>query len=66
MKGKNRPSKRHRKKQTNIIEVRKPGLKHRLQEEEERKRKAAEVKEQKEEAALAQVPRALQRFYKKS
>lgn len=33
MKGKNRPSRRHRKKQTNIIEDRKPAIKQRQQEE---------------------------------
>lgn len=33
MKGKNRPSKRHRKKQTNIIEERKPGVKQRMREQ---------------------------------
>lgn len=33
MKGKNRPSKRHRKKQTNIIEEKKPAIKQRMKEE---------------------------------
>lgn len=33
MKGKNRPSRRHRKKQANIIEERKPSIKQRMREQ---------------------------------
>jgi U3 small nucleolar RNA-associated protein 7 len=33
MKGKNRPSRRHKKKQTNIIEEKKPQIKERIKEE---------------------------------
>uniref|UniRef100_A0A7S0WQI7 BING4 C-terminal domain-containing protein n=1 Tax=Chlamydomonas leiostraca TaxID=1034604 RepID=A0A7S0WQI7_9CHLO len=61
MKGKNRPSKRHRKKQTNIIEERKPGVKQRMREQEERKAKAKKG----QSPAPEDVPRALERFYKK-
>jgi U3 small nucleolar RNA-associated protein 7 len=59
MKGKNKPSRRQRKKQLNIIEDKKPAVLARMREEEERKRAAAEAEK---EQRLAAVPRALQRF----
>ncbi|MEW5304015.1 MAG: hypothetical protein WDW36_006654 [Sanguina aurantia] len=63
MKGKNRPSKRHRKKQTNIIEERKAGVKERIKQEEvDKKKEAADAERAK---AVENVPSALLRFYKK-
>ena len=61
LQGKNRPSKRHRKKQTNIIEERKGQVQQRM--DEEAKRRAA--KAEREAAAVPEgVPKALERFYK--
>ncbi|GLI58833.1 hypothetical protein VaNZ11_000597 [Volvox africanus] len=61
MKGKNRPSRRHRKKQNNIIEDRKPAVKERQKEEAARRKEATE----KSEAAIPKdAPRAVRRFYK--
>lgn len=60
MKGKNRPTRRQKKKQMNIIEDKKPMLKINMQEEErERLAAAKEAKRQK----LETVPRALHRLY---
>ncbi|KAL6757695.1 WD40-repeat-containing domain protein [Haematococcus lacustris] len=70
MKGKNRPSKRHRKKQTNIIEERKPVVKQRMKEQEQQRaqalQEAAQHKAASAAAAIANVPRALQRMYTKA
>ncbi|GIL70431.1 hypothetical protein Vretimale_3566 [Volvox reticuliferus] len=61
MKGKNKPSRRHRKKQNNIIEDRKPAIKERQKEEAARRKEAAE----KNETAIPKdAPRAVRRFYK--
>lgn len=64
MKGKNRPSRRHRKKQTNIIEDRKPAIKQRQQEEEARRKEVEQRRA--EQAALipSDAPKAVRRFYK--
>ncbi|PSC71469.1 WD40 repeat [Micractinium conductrix] len=64
MKGKNKPTRRQRKKQANIIEEKKPEIKARMREQ----GVAAEYghKRQAEEADVpADVPRALHRFFKK-
>lgn len=61
--GKNKPSRRQRKKQQNVIEERKPAMKARMREQ----GVAAEHghKQQREEPEVpADVPRALHRFYK--
>ncbi|PNH04286.1 putative U3 small nucleolar RNA-associated protein 7 [Tetrabaena socialis] len=62
MKGKNKPSRRHRKKQSNIIEDRKPSVKQKQQEEATRKKEAAQKKA--EDAIPEDAPRAVRRFYK--
>ncbi|GLC43907.1 hypothetical protein PLESTB_000921800 [Pleodorina starrii] len=62
MKGKNKPSRRHRKKQSNIIEDRKPTIKERQKEEATRKKEAAQKKA--ETAIPEDAPRAVRRFYK--
>ncbi|KXZ55840.1 hypothetical protein GPECTOR_2g1391 [Gonium pectorale] len=56
MKGKNRPSRKHRKKQSNIIEDRKPTVKERQKQEAERKKEAAAKKA--ENAIPEDAPRA--------
>jgi U3 small nucleolar RNA-associated protein 7 len=64
MQGKNKPSRRQRKKQANIIEERKPLVKARMREQ----GVSAEHghKQQRAEAAVPEgVPRALHRFFKK-
>ncbi|EFJ50965.1 hypothetical protein VOLCADRAFT_103611 [Volvox carteri f. nagariensis] len=56
MKGKNKPSRRHRKKQSNIIEDRKPSIQERQKEEAVRRKEAAQKKSQ---AAIPEdAPRA--------
>ncbi|KAG2498320.1 hypothetical protein HYH03_003580 [Edaphochlamys debaryana] len=62
MKGKNRPSKRHRKKQTNIIEERKPTVKERQKQEADRRKEAAAKKA--ETVIPEDAPRSVRRFYK--
>lgn len=60
MKGRNKPTRRQKKKQMNIIEDKKPLLRAKIQEEERaRKEVAQEAKRQK----LESVPRALHRLY---
>jgi U3 small nucleolar RNA-associated protein 7 len=59
MKGKNKPTRRHRRKQLNVIEDKKPAVRARMDEEAARKAAAAEAAR---EERLASVPRALQRF----
>eukprot|EP00775_Hariotina_reticulata_P010913 gene10913-11067_t len=60
MKGRNKPTRRQKKKQLNIIEDKKPVIRAKIQEEERlRKEEAREVKRQK----LESVPRALHRLY---
>lgn len=64
LQGKNKPSRRQRKKQANIIEERKPVIKARMREQ----GVSAEHghKQQRAEAAVPEgVPRALHRFFKK-
>ncbi|EFN58765.1 hypothetical protein CHLNCDRAFT_29762 [Chlorella variabilis] len=64
MKGKNKPSRRQRKKQANIVEERKPGIKARMREQ----GVSAEFghKQPRAEPGVpADVPRALHRFFKK-
>ncbi|GIL47302.1 hypothetical protein Vafri_4155 [Volvox africanus] len=61
MKGKNRPSRRHRKKQNNVIEDRKPAIKERQKQEAARRKEAAGKKEA---AIPGDAPRAVRRFYK--
>ena len=61
MKGKNKPTRRQRKKQQNIIEERKPSIKASIRDEQReklarKKRQLAKVEET--------VPRALHRFFK--
>jgi len=63
MKGKNRPSKRHRKKQGNIIEDKQPEVVKRMREQAER-RAAADAARAVRDATMAEQPRALHRFYK--
>ncbi|KAF8069492.1 utp7 [Scenedesmus sp. PABB004] len=60
MKGRNKPTRRQKKKQLNIIEDRKPALRAKLQEE-ERERK--EVAQDEKRRKLETVPRALHRLY---
>lgn len=62
--GKNKPSRRQRKKQANIVEERKPGIKARMREQ----GVSAEFghKQPRAEPGVpADVPRALHRFFKK-
>ncbi|KAF6265288.1 WD40-repeat-containing domain protein [Scenedesmus sp. NREL 46B-D3] len=60
MKGRNKPTRRQKKKQMNIIEDKKPAIRAKIQEEERaRKDVAQETKRQK----LESVPRALHRLY---
>ena len=59
MKGKNKPTRRQRRKQANVIEDKKPAVLARMREEEERRRAAAEEEKRRRVEA---VPRALQRF----
>lgn len=73
MKGKNRPSRRRRKKQENIIEERKPEIKARMREQGvsaehggKAKERAAADRAAADAEALAAVPRALHRFAMKS
>lgn len=63
MKGKNRPTRRHAKKQINIIEEKKPKVQQRMKEEAER-RKAAKEKAEAKPQLPADAPRSLARFYK--
>lgn len=64
MKGKNRPSKKHRKKQINIVEEKKPEVLKRLREEELRKRhQEREDKAARAEASAGAAPRSLRRFF---
>ena len=63
MKGKNKPSRRHRKKQSNIIEERKADVQQHMQEE-ARERKDSRSKDA--DDAAAPVPRALQMFYRRA
>eukprot|EP00798_Chlamydomonas_sp_ICE-L_P015753 gene15753-21876_t len=67
MKGKNRPSKRHRKKVDNIVEEKKPALTKRLQDEERRRQVKIdrEIKIRSDALADGSIPTALERFYKK-
>lgn len=60
MKGKNKPSRRHKKKQGNIIEEKKPQVQARMKEQGDRKQ--AVVAKAKE--VPADVPRALHAFFK--
>lgn len=63
MKGKNRPSKKHRKKQTNIIEEKRPEVLKRMQEAEQRKKEQERRDREAQVAArVAAAPRALARF----
>jgi U3 small nucleolar RNA-associated protein 7 len=69
MKGKNRPSRRQKKKQLNIIQDKKPEVKARMREQglataEHGGRNVPEKAAEKE--VPENVPRALQRFYKKA
>ncbi|KAF5834675.1 WD40-repeat-containing domain protein [Dunaliella salina] len=59
MKGKNKPSKRHRKKQNNIIEEKKPQIKAQKKELEQKAAKKAAA------SPPPDVPRALERFFRK-
>jgi len=63
MKGKNRPSKKHRKKQMNVIEEKKPEMLKRLADEERRKFEAEARAREARQAAAQSAPRALSRFY---
>lgn len=68
MKGKNKPSRRQRKKQQNIIEEKKPKIKASMREQgvtAEHGHKKAQEKEEELKKALEGVPRALHRFLKK-
>ncbi|PNW74954.1 hypothetical protein CHLRE_12g502800v5 [Chlamydomonas reinhardtii] len=62
MKGKNKPSRRHRKKQSNIIEDRKPTIKERQKEEATRRKEAAQKKA--DSVIPESAPKAVRRFYK--
>ncbi|KAG1679461.1 hypothetical protein FOA52_007753 [Chlamydomonas sp. UWO 241] len=64
MKGKNRPSKKHRKKQLNVIEEKRPEVVERMAEEKRRKFDAEARAKEARQAAAAEAPRALARFYK--
>ena len=61
MKGKNKPTRRQRKKQQNIIEERKPKMKASMRDEQ---RESRERKKQELAKVEETVPRALHRFYK--
>lgn len=61
MKGKNRASKRYRKKQSNVIDDKRDKLARKLREQGQ---KRTEAMRKAREAALSDVPRALQRFVK--
>jgi len=61
MKGKNKPTRRQRKKQQNIIEERKPKIKASMRDEQ---RESRERKKQELAKVEETVPRALHRFYK--
>jgi len=65
MKGKNKPSRRHRKKQVNIVEERKPDMIKKMREEAKRKRERERRERQAQEEKAAAAPRALARFYKR-
>ncbi|GAX74039.1 hypothetical protein CEUSTIGMA_g1489.t1 [Chlamydomonas eustigma] len=65
MKGKNRPSKRHRKKQTNVIEEKRPEVLKKMRDEEKRRQdKQARMQKLEQDIAIGSAPRALSRFYK--
>jgi U3 small nucleolar RNA-associated protein 7 len=64
MKGKNRPSKKHRKKQLNVIEEKKPEQTKRMADEERRKFEGEARAKEARQVAAAEAPRALARFYK--
>ena len=68
-KGKNRPSRRQKKKQLNVIEDARPGVRERMREQgvstAEHGGRFAAVAAQQQSGVPDGVPRALQRFYKK-
>ncbi|KAL4457883.1 hypothetical protein ABPG75_012748 [Micractinium tetrahymenae] len=66
MKGKNKPTRRQRKKQANIVEEKLPAMKQRMREQGVSAEFGHKHKAAREEAGVpAEVPRALHRFFKK-
>lgn len=66
MQGKNKPTRRQRKKQANIIEEKLPAIKQRMREQGVSAEFGHKQKAAREEAAVPDnVPRALHRFFKK-
>lgn len=66
LQGKNKPTRRQRKKQANIIEEKLPAIKQRMREQGVSAEFGHKQKAAREEAAVPDdVPRALQRFFKK-